>query len=265
MHQGSGEALGKQENMSSPLTHFSCLDDVIQVIYHLNRQLFLLSKLQDNAWVLHIGLLGPDSRWWRGTWDEHDIFAATGSKASSDDYLEMSERLLEYIKQGELYLSGWSKESSNFNLILGPSSEKPSHFQFNEISAEDAASYAAEVFCSIARDAQSRKCQLYGSSIAVPVDISTYFKETPASTSSKVLSRRTVGASSDKREEPISKKVVEQPVPSKKRKERKEETQSPEAKTKAKAAPNPIKGASLANPTKKARKYQAVQFDSDED
>ncbi|KAJ3810220.1 hypothetical protein F5876DRAFT_65803 [Lentinula aff. lateritia] len=258
--------------MSSPLAHFSSLDDVIQVIYHLNRQLFLLSKVQNDEWVLHIGLLGSDSRWWRGKWDEEDVLAVAGSKSSSDDLLEMSEKLLEYIVQGELFLSGWSKESISFkarpftsSLILGPSSDKPSHFQLNEISAEDAACYAAEVFCSIARDAQARKCQLYGPSFA---DVSTtHLNETVVPSSSESFANSGLGTSIKKREEPKSKMVAEQPAPSKKRKEQKEETQSPipEAKTKAKGAPKPIKGASLANPTKKARKYQAVQFDSDED
>ncbi|GAW05555.1 hypothetical protein LENED_007418 [Lentinula edodes] len=104
--------------MSSPLAHFSSLDDVIQVIYHLNRQLFLLSKVQNDEWVLHIGLLGSDSRWWRGKWDEEDVLAVAGSKSSSDDLLEMSEKLLEYIVQGELFLSGWSKESTSFKRNL---------------------------------------------------------------------------------------------------------------------------------------------------
>jgi hypothetical protein len=33
----------------------------------------------------------------------------------------------------------------------------------------------------------------------------------------------------------------------------------------ATAAPRPLKGASLANPNKKARKYQAIEFESDEE
>lgn len=33
----------------------------------------------------------------------------------------------------------------------------------------------------------------------------------------------------------------------------------------AAVAPRPLKGASLANPNKKARKYQAIEFESDED
>ncbi|KAJ3834049.1 hypothetical protein F5878DRAFT_376790 [Lentinula raphanica] len=250
--------------MSSSLSQFSCLDDVIQVIYHLNRRLFLLSKVQDDNWLLHIGLLG-DSRWWRGKWDEDDVLAAAESE---DERVKLSERLLEFIVQGELFLSGWTKESTTFKLILGPSSEKPTHVQLSEISTDEAASYATEVFCSIAREAQSRRCQLHGSS-SYPVGISTtYLDDSPASSSSKPIANRGSETSSKKREETKSKRVSEQPAPSKKRKERKEEAKSPDPDTKtttAKIAPKPMKGASLANPTKKARKYQAVQFDSDED
>jgi len=32
-----------------------------------------------------------------------------------------------------------------------------------------------------------------------------------------------------------------------------------------KSGPRPLKGASLANPNKKARKYQAIEFESDEE
>ncbi|KAJ3867959.1 MAG: hypothetical protein NXY57DRAFT_958662 [Lentinula lateritia] len=251
--------------MSSPLAHFSSLDDVIQVIYHLNRQLFLLSKVQNDEWVLHIGLLGSDSRWWRGKWDEEDVLAVAGSKSSSDDLLEMSEKLLEYIVQGELFLSGWSKESTSFKARPFTSFDGCRlYFAFTD----DAACYAAEVFCSIARDAQARKCQLYGSSFSVAADVATtHLNKTVVPSSSESFANSGLGTSIKKREEPKSKRVAEQPAPSKKRKEQKEETQSPdpEAKNKAKGAPKPIKGASLANPTKKARKYQAVQFDSDED
>ncbi|GAW05558.1 hypothetical protein LENED_007420 [Lentinula edodes] len=115
---------------------------------------------------------------------------------------------------------------------------------------------------SIARDAQARKCQLYGSSFAVAADVSTtHLNKTIVPSSSESFANSGLGTSIKKREEPKSKRVAEQPAPSKRRKEQKEETQSPdpEAKPKAKGAPKPIKGASLANPTKKARKYQAVQ------
>ncbi|GAW05557.1 hypothetical protein LENED_007421 [Lentinula edodes] len=114
---------------------------------------------------------------------------------------------------------------------------------------------------SIARDAQARKCQLYGSSFAVAADVSTtHLNKTIVPSSSESFANSGLGTSIKKREEPKSKRVAEQPAPSKRRKEQKEETQSPdpEAKPKAKGAPKPIKGASLANPTKKARKYQAT-------
>jgi hypothetical protein len=35
--------------------------------------------------------------------------------------------------------------------------------------------------------------------------------------------------------------------------------------TESATAPRPLKGASLANPNKKARKYQAIEFESDEE
>ncbi|KAJ3824625.1 hypothetical protein F5880DRAFT_1479843 [Lentinula raphanica] len=229
--------------MSSSLS-FSCLDDVIQVIYHLNRRLFLLSKVQDDNWLLHIGLLG-DSRWWRGKWDEDDVLAAA---VRAHERVKLSERLLEFIVQGELFLSGWTKESTTFKLILGPSSEKPTHVQLSEISTDEAASYATEVFCSIAREAQSRRCQLHGSS-SYPVGISTTYLD----------ERRKLSLQIQILVRPTSISIVLLPYSLLVGDSTYSET------TTAKIAPKPMKGASLANPTKKARKYQAVQFDSDED
>ncbi|GAW05556.1 hypothetical protein LENED_007419 [Lentinula edodes] len=96
---------------------------------------------------------------------------------------------------------------------------------------------------SIARDAQARKCQLYGSSFAVAADVSTtHLNKTIVPSSSESFANSGLGTSIKKREEPKSKRVAEQPAPSKRRKEQKEETQSPDPENpRPRALQNPSK------------------------
>ncbi|KIK68940.1 hypothetical protein GYMLUDRAFT_188280 [Collybiopsis luxurians FD-317 M1] len=249
--------------MSSPFDDLSCLDDLITPVYHRNHRLVLLSNVRRNEWVLHLGMKGSEGRWWRGGWQEADVWAFAGSEASSEKLQDTAEKLLENIRKEEIFVSGWSPESNTkLKLVLGdPDADKRCVIHLNEMSPQDAASYATEVFLNIAMDAQSRKCQLFGIS-GIPAEGSSFLNAI-SSSSQIALNQDNEASSSRKRHE--SQKAAEQPVPSKKRKERKEESPKRETKPMPKTVQKPLKGASLANPTKKARKYQAVQFESDED
>ncbi|KAF5388768.1 hypothetical protein D9757_005632 [Collybiopsis confluens] len=252
--------------MSSTLDDFSCLDDLITPVYHKNNRLVLLSNIKKNQWELHLGLKGPEGRWWRGEWEEADVWAFTGSKASSDAR-EAAEKLVESIIKEELYISGWSTESnSKLKLILGdPDADKRCVVHMTEMSVQDAATYATEVFLSVAIQAQSRKCQLNGISTGPSIEIPSMYADASTSKISSTVSKHNArDSSSEKR--PAFQKAAEQPAPSKKRRtERKDESTEREPQPRPKPVAKPLKGASLANPTKKARKYQAVQFESDED
>ena len=59
---------------SNTLAHFSCLDELVQVIYQGIYRFLVLPNVDDEKWTIHLGLSGTDGRWWRGTWLETDIF-----------------------------------------------------------------------------------------------------------------------------------------------------------------------------------------------
>ncbi|KAJ8076933.1 hypothetical protein PM082_001356 [Marasmius tenuissimus] len=117
----------------------------------------------------------------------------------------------------------------------------------------------------IALNAKSRQCQLHGSNYAVPSIVAPVTSHasisTAATSSSKPKSKRESLEDSDSQPSAGTKKSTE----GSKRKAP-ELSPDPEPKSKSvKAVPRPVKGASLANPNKKARKYQAIEFGSDED
>lgn len=57
----------------SALEHFSCLDELIQILYQGVDKFVVLSNATDEAWTISIGLEGPEGRWWQGKWEEDTI------------------------------------------------------------------------------------------------------------------------------------------------------------------------------------------------
>lgn len=63
----------------------------------------ILSDVADR-WNIHLGLTGPEGRWWRGAWSAADVRAIVG-KSASDTLLEsFAGKLAESIVLGELYV-----------------------------------------------------------------------------------------------------------------------------------------------------------------
>lgn len=58
---------------SDVLANFSCLDELTQVIYQSFYRFVVLSNVSGDRWTVHLGLSGPEGRWWRGNWGEADI------------------------------------------------------------------------------------------------------------------------------------------------------------------------------------------------
>lgn len=98
------------ESMSTDvIANFSCLDELTQVVYQNVHRFVVLSSVSD-TWTIHLGLAGPEGRWWHGNWGEGDVLRIVGSK-SSDKLLEaFAEKLAETFVQGDLYVGDWSTE-----------------------------------------------------------------------------------------------------------------------------------------------------------
>lgn len=58
------------------LDHFGVLDELIQVIYQGVDRFVVLSGATDEAWIVSVGLEGPEGRWWQGRWEEDTVLRA---------------------------------------------------------------------------------------------------------------------------------------------------------------------------------------------
>ncbi|KAJ6593620.1 hypothetical protein B0H19DRAFT_1091210 [Mycena capillaripes] len=254
------------------MANFGALDELVQVIYQGMEKYVVLSSV-DDKWNIHLGLTGPEGRWWRGSWGAADVRAIVG-KSASDTLLEsFAEKLAESIVQGELYV----EEGERYKLTLGPTSKKPMHVALKDMSTAEAAAYATDVFVTIALSAQSRQSRLNPSAVLLastsapshpppPVASSSSSKpkaKVPADGGEKKAAGKTTTESVDKTaQEEI--KALKAELVKQQQKKRHASPEEPAPKAAA-VAPRPLKGASLANPNKKARKYQAIEFESDED
>ena len=59
--------------------YFSALDELIQVIYQGSAKFVLMSRVDCNSWTVHLGLSGPEGRWWRGKWTDEKVKSITVS------------------------------------------------------------------------------------------------------------------------------------------------------------------------------------------
>ncbi|KAJ7287348.1 hypothetical protein C8J57DRAFT_1283612 [Mycena rebaudengoi] len=249
---------------NNALANFGCLDELVQVIYQGMDKFVVLSAVSDSDWTIHLGLSGSEGRWWRGSWREADILAVVGSSSSSTLLEAFAEKLAESIVQGELHV----EQGDRYKLTLGPTSKKPMHVNLKEMSAVDAAAYATDIFVGIALQAQSRQSHLTSTPAASRVPATPKLaggkgkgKAEPSENNQSVKAAKPEPSESKAQDEikALKAELVKQ----------KRRHASPEAAptiTKAAAvAPRPLKGASLANPNKKARKYKAIEFESDEE
>ncbi|KAJ7718027.1 hypothetical protein DFH07DRAFT_860805 [Mycena maculata] len=264
------------------MANFGVLDELVQVIYQGMDKFVILSSTDDDNWNIHLGLSGPEGRWWRGSWREADVLAIVG-KSSSDILLEsFAEKLASSIVHGELYVE--MEEGERYKLTLGPTSKKPMHVALSEMSCTEAAAYATDVFTAIALQAQSRQSRLNLSAgplgiVGAPAPLrapppaagSSGLK--PTTSKAKVVadiggdkkptSKTATGSSDSKAQEEI--KALKAELVKQQQKKRHASPEEIAPKTAAAVVPRPLKGASLANPNKKARKYQAIEFESDEE
>ncbi|KAF5326239.1 hypothetical protein D9611_000067 [Ephemerocybe angulata] len=265
--------------------NFSALDELIQIIYQSIYKFVVVSTVTDEKWTIHLGLSDSDGRWWKGEWTEGNVHEIMGSKPSDKLLEQFGDQLAKLFVDGELFITNWSSApGAKIKLTVGPAAKTPMHMSLEELTPSQAAEFATGILVDIALQAKSRKCRLHGST--------SVFESTPAPTTSRVPTRSDtvegssrsspakasmqlkteegshVGSSSGPGEKPIKPSHLEtvamqaKSVTSATDKKR---AASSETTTNNKPAPvaRPFKGASLANPNKKARKYQAIEFESD--
>jgi len=69
--------------------YFSALDEMIQIVYQGSAKFVLMSRVDYISWTVHLGLSGPEGRWWRGKWTDEDVKAIAVSlrRLSTHAYL----------------------------------------------------------------------------------------------------------------------------------------------------------------------------------
>ncbi|KAJ6497807.1 hypothetical protein C8R45DRAFT_984302 [Mycena sanguinolenta] len=257
---------------------FYALDELIQVIYQGMDKFVILSDVADK-WNIHLGQTGPEGRWWSGSWSAADVRAIVGKSASETLVESFAGKLAESIVDGELSVT---VEGERYKLTLGPASKKPMHVELKEMTSTEAAAYAADVFGMIALNAQARKSRLNPSAIDfTSVSVPSRPPPTASSSNSKPAtgnakaptdndSEKKPAGKTEKNATGSSDKKAQDEIKALKaeleKQQQKKRHASPEEIPKAAAVPpRPLKGASLANPNKKARKYQALEFESDDE
>ncbi|EPQ57671.1 hypothetical protein GLOTRDRAFT_115492 [Gloeophyllum trabeum ATCC 11539] len=266
------------------LSHFTVLDDLIQVIYQGHLKFVVLSEAdEDSGWCVHVGLTSrnKEGRWWRGRWTEGDVEKIIGSKKAMKVAEGLAQELKDAITSGFLSISNWSSSpGAEIDLTLSPTNKQQHSVSLTELSAAEAAAHAADVFFRIALQAQKRGCQLEPS--AAPALPLPTFEPTRTKTLLNVATASGAPSKSPRRVEPSSSmssmvdpetaKEIEQlktrlaHAEAENAKGQKKPDGKFEAKLKARgvAAPRPPKGSSLANPNKRARKITKLEFeDSD--
>ncbi|PIL34127.1 hypothetical protein GSI_03838 [Ganoderma sinense ZZ0214-1] len=225
---------------SDILSHFTPLDELIQVVYQGSARFVILSSVDDAAWTLHVGLTGNEGRWWRGRWTDKDVRNTVGQKVSSILLESFVEKMANAFVQGNVTVGDWSPtRGAEIQLILGTTAKTPIRIPLNELSSEDAAAYAIKVFTEAKE--KVRDLPKAGSGKKRKADLEEAEEKIEALKAELEKTKRRQGA------------IMTEP------------SKLLPKSNNGSSAPSRPKGASLANPTKKARKYQALEFESDEE
>ncbi|KAI0344538.1 hypothetical protein BDW22DRAFT_1354620 [Trametopsis cervina] len=267
------------------ITHFGAVDELVQLIYQGANKFVLVSAVESVYWTLHLGLTGPEGRWWKGKWAERDIFKFLGNSSAPHKLIEtFSERLADNIEKGELFIGNWSSErGAEITLTLNPSARSPVHIPLEELDPVVAASYASKILSEIASQAQkTRNCRLYPlaapATLPPPLSHQTTQQALPSSSRDEVVGKHAakkavryestvsgLEADANAKIKDLEAELARANQEVKDMK-RKADASNPDsllasrAKTIAPAV-KPVKGASLANPNKKARRFAAMEFE----
>lgn len=68
------------------ISSFGGLDELVQIIYQGAHRFVLLSTVDDEKWSLHLGMAGPEGRWWRGTWAQDDVLTLVVRFSSQESF-----------------------------------------------------------------------------------------------------------------------------------------------------------------------------------
>jgi len=238
-------------------THFGCLDELTQVIYQSMYRFVVLSSVTTDEWIIHVGLADSRGRWWQGRWSQDNLNRILGSKASEKLLESFAEKLRESLTCGNLYIGNWEQDKgTNINLTFGPGSKDSVEILLHEIKPEEAADHATNIFIEIALQAQTRGCRLHPSAYNVTATNPPVQAKPGPHMSAKNSKSHDLAQPA-----PVVRGTTDVAV-----EERSSHSNVDAGKIReTKKAKGQAASTSLANPNKKARKYAAIEFESDEE
>ncbi|KAG9220974.1 hypothetical protein CCMSSC00406_0002426 [Pleurotus cornucopiae] len=107
------------------ISSFGGLDELVQIIYQGAHRFVLLSTIDDEKWSLHLGMSGPEGRWWRGIWAQDDILSLVGSNPSAILLDTFAEKLADTFTSGDLFISGWNPTERDAEIKASPPAFPP--------------------------------------------------------------------------------------------------------------------------------------------
>lgn len=236
-----------------------------------------MSSTTHDEWTVHVGMVGDTGRWWRGVWGKKDVSVVEPSEESLKTFVD---HLVDSVIGGELYLTDFSTEKgAKIQLTFGPTSAKPVSMALVEIEPAEAAAYATNVFLEVALQAQSRKCRLHPSaftstSVTSTKPLTGHSRESNfdpkggQKTIEDAEKEETCGRSDPSKMKTRGRSMKyeghDEGIKEEKEMSKKLFASREKTSTKPKAAARPL-SSSLANPNNKARRIQAIEFESDDD
>jgi len=185
-------------------------------------------------------------------------YTTQGSKASEKLLESFAEKLRESLTSGNLYIGNWEPDKgTNINLTFGPGSKDSVEILLHEVKPEEAADHATNVFIEIALQAQTRGCRLHPSAYS---NVTAMIPPVQAKPSSHM------GAKNSKSHDLVPPAPVIRGTADVAAVERSSHSNVDAGRVlETKKTKGQVMSTSLANPNKKARKYAAIEFESDEE
>ncbi|KDQ06695.1 hypothetical protein BOTBODRAFT_181351 [Botryobasidium botryosum FD-172 SS1] len=220
----------------------SILQDLIRVIVDpkWDSRFVVLSKATRLSWTIQLGLISEDTRWWGATWKDAEIRRMASVDTIRDAFV-----------QGDLRIEKWDEDTlgAPLQITLCTSSSNPLSFSLNELGSVESSSKAMQVLYEIATHAQKGACTFK------PGEETLASKEREAQLERQVKSH----------EQTISNLRAQiqklQAVANADREYSPPPLSAPGRAQATVAIPKATKGRSLANPTKKVRRVEELEWE----
>jgi len=217
----------------------SVLQDLIRVIVDpkSDSRFVVLSKATRLSWTIQLGLISEDIRWWGATWKDIEVKKMATVDSIKDAFV-----------QGDLQIEKWDEDvpGNPLQITLCASSNNPISLSLNELGSVESSSKAMQVLYEIATHAQKGGCTFK------PGEDTLALREREAQLERQVKSHEQIISNLRAQLQKLQTTAESS------------RTSSPPPPNRAQVTvtlPKSTKGRSLANPTKKVRRVEELEWE----